>query len=284
MSGGRAPVLEKVEGKLKDMPLSEAEKNEIRIGKKQACALKASKHQAVGKILSCRQAKAEYVGRTLGNVWCPFSEIRCKDLGRKRFLSNIHDKAVKKKALEDGPCTFNKDLIYEFKTILIWVRAYGIPMGMMSKETGDLVGDRIGEVLNVDLDDNEEAMGAFTRIKVRTDITTPLMRFRILITDDDEEEQELPNEEVMGGEEDEIEGKRKEKEKIISFEYEYLPDFCYNCGIIGHTKKACPTRSRREGARHFGPWLKTMIYKGSSSEGMNRGLSDRGVLEKQGYG
>ena len=127
-------------------------------------------------------------------------------------------------------------------------------MGMMSKEIGDFVGDRIGEVLNVDLDDNEEAMGAFTRIKVRTDITTPLMRFRILITDDDEEEQELPNEEVMGGEEDEIEGKRKEKEKIISFEYEYLPDFCYNCGIIGHTKKACPTRSRREGARHFGPW------------------------------
>ena len=118
-------------------------------------------------------------------------------------------------------------------------------MGMMSKEIGDFVGDRIGEVLNVDLDDNGEAMGAFMRIKVHTDITAPLTRFGILITDDDEEERELPNEEVMGGEEDEIEGKRKEKEKIISFEYEYLPDFCYNCGIIGHAEKACPTRSRR---------------------------------------
>ena len=89
------------------------------------------------------------MGRTLENLWCPFTLLECKDLVRNHFLSTFHDESSKKKALDSGLWRFNKDLIviekcvpsktideYGFNCIPIWVRVYGILMGMISSETG----------------------------------------------------------------------------------------------------------------------------------------------------
>lgn len=179
MGDRRTLSLAGVEGKLNELNLSEAEKRSVKIGRRQACSSTVSKLPAVGKIFSERPVKAEFVGRTLGNLWCPFAELEWKDLSRNRFSFTFPDENSKKKALDSGPWRFNKDLIvmekilasktideYEFKWIPIWVRAYGIPMGMMSLETGNLVGERIGEVLDIDVDQDGTAMGQFMRIKV----------------------------------------------------------------------------------------------------------------------
>lgn len=146
-------------------------------------------------------------------------------------------------------------------------------MGMMSKETGELVGEQIGEFIEADPDVNGDSLGVFMRIKVRMDITVPIMRF--ITSFIEEEEQEEEKEMILGGDDGEI-GKRKKEEKIISFTYEYLQDFCYSCEIIGHTKKSCPTRSRRTGSRQFGPWLWAIMYKGSSSEERSKSSNDKG--------
>jgi hypothetical protein len=286
MDERRVPAMVGVEGKLKDLKLSETEKKSVKIGRKQACFSSVGKLQAVGKIFSERHAKAEYVGRTLGGLWSPFSGVECKDLGRNRFLFSFHDEISKDRAIEDGPWRFNKDLIvmedfkpsktiddYEFKTIPIWVRAYGIPMGMMDSDTGELVGEHIGQFIEVDLDHNGNAMGEFLRIKVRMDITKPITRFITLEIEDEESEQDQTNDQMMSVEEN---GKKEKEMKFITFKYEYLPDFCYSCGIIGHTEIFCPARTRREGARQFGPELRAIIYTGNSSEEKSRSSSDRG--------
>lgn len=283
MRGEMIPSLARVEGKLKGLQLSEAEKKVVKIGKNTNLMI-VGKLQAVGKLLSDRPAKAEHLGRTLAGVWCPFSGLECKDLGENRFLFSFREEKGKKKAVDNGPWFFNKSLLvvedfapnktiddYQFKMIPIWVRVYGIPMGMMDRETGALIGELIGEVLDMDLDDNGFAFGQFMRIKVRMDITVPLMRG---ITFDDEEEDEQNQKDgkmARGGN-----GKMKEEQKkVVSFEYEHLPDFCYNCGIIGHGEKACIVRARREGERQYGPWLRATIYKGSSSEEKSRGSRDK---------
>ncbi|KAM0837366.1 hypothetical protein ACQ4PT_061708 [Festuca glaucescens] len=295
MGSEKTSALEGVEGRLKNLKLSDAERKGIKFGKKQACSPMMSKLQAVGKLFSGRPAKAEYLGRTLGSVWSPFTGVECKDLGRNRFLFLFHEETGKNKALNEGPWTFNKDLLvmedfapsktideYEFKKIPIWVRAYGIPMGMMSKETGKLIGEQIGQFLEVGLDDNENAMGEFMRIKVRKDITTPLMRFMAQEIESDDEDHDQRYEETMGTED---EKKHHEKEdKVISFKYEYLPDFCYYCGIIGHTEKACPTRNWREENRQYGPWLRAIIYKGSSSEERSKISGDHAVFWRSNSG
>ena len=274
MDGGKAPALEGVEGRLKNLRLADAEKKGVRIGRARAFASRETKLQAVGKILSERPAKKEYVKKTLGNIWCPLSGIECKEMGKNRFLFTFQEESTQKKAVEDGPWMYQKNVIvmekfvpnktideYEFKTIPIWVRAFGIPMGAMSKETGDLIGDRIGETLDVDLDDTGDASGEYMRIKVRIDINNPIARYTELIIERDEEEDQ-----EMAGDTSEV--------KTITFKYEYLPDFCYSCGLIGHTEMCCPTRTRREGARNFGPWLRAVILRPSSSEEKSHGSNE----------
>ncbi|KAM0858894.1 hypothetical protein ACQ4PT_047568 [Festuca glaucescens] len=237
------------------------------------------KLQAVGKILSDRPARAEYVKKTLGAIWSPFSGVECKDMSRNRFLFSFYDEATERKAVHNGPWDFNGNLIvmesfkpnktideYEFKTIPIWVRAYGIPMGMMDLDTGKLIGDQIGEFLDADLDEDGSAMGEYLRIKIRMDITVPLMRCTTLEIEEDEEEYSHMN----------AEGGKEADEKIITLKYEHLPDFCYSCGIIGHTERLCPTKEVIAGRRQFGPWLRVIIIKGSPREEKSRSSSEKG--------
>jgi hypothetical protein len=137
------------------------------------------------------------------------------------------------------------------------------------------VGEHIGQFTEVDLDHNGNAMEEFMRIKVRMDITEPITRFITLEIEDDEGEKDQTNAEMMNNEENGNKDKEGER-KIITFKYEYLPNFCYNCGIIGHTEKSCPSRNRREGTGQFGPNLRAVIYKGSSSEERSRSSSEKG--------
>ncbi|XBI65021.1 hypothetical protein VPH35_044989 [Triticum aestivum] len=239
MGGDKAREVDAVEGKLRNLKLSKAEKKGIRISNQFTCSSIAGKLKAVGKLLSDRPSRAEHVARTLREVWCPFTGVDCKELGRNRFLFSFHDEAGKGKALNNGPWSFNKELLYQFKKIPIWVRAYDVPLGVMSRETGELIGERVGKVLDVDLDENDSAMGEYMRIKVLIDITILLMRVFTLIIDGEEEHEQ---EREMEEEENDAEKNKKETTKIITFKYEHLPDFCYNCGIIGHSEKACPTK------------------------------------------
>jgi len=90
-----------------------------------------------------------------------------------------------------------------------------LPLGMMTMATGEAIGDEIGTFMCMELDENDSAVGRFLRIKVRLDVRKPLMR----------------GVNVCVGEE--------EKPLWCPVEYEYLPDFCYTCGIIGHTDRSC---------------------------------------------
>jgi hypothetical protein len=65
MEDMRAAVLEGVDGKLKNLKLSKAEKKSIKIGRKQAGAPSIGKLQVVGKILSDKPAKVDYVKKNL---------------------------------------------------------------------------------------------------------------------------------------------------------------------------------------------------------------------------
>jgi hypothetical protein len=65
--------------------------------------------------------------------------------------------------------------------------------------------------------------GQYLRVKVRLQIAQPLMRGMIV--------------QVGGG--------CDWKEKWCHFEYEYLPAFCYNCGIIGRVDKNCAMQVKR---------------------------------------
>ncbi|XP_073353636.1 uncharacterized protein [Aegilops tauschii subsp. strangulata] len=273
------------------MKLSDAEKKEIKIGRRNTNLAGSEKPQAIGKLMSDRPAPKEALESTLGRIWSPFKGVECKNLGMNRFLFSFRDEAGKLKALNDRPWTFNKRLLvvedfdpaktlneYEFKKIPIWVRLHGIPMGSMYRESGEAIGKEIGEVLDVDVDECGMAAGEFMRVKVRLDITKPLMRGISIFLEDDEEERQ---DKEMTGEEKNNEQKGKE----ILFTYEHLPDFCYICGVIGHNDRGCPNKQNLGVGHEFGSWLKAEDWgRRPSEEDRSRNSRDKWGFGKNSTG
>lgn len=145
--------MESVEGMMEKMKLSDAERKGVRVTSRSASGSRSGAPQAIRKVLADQPVNADGLAQALGRMWCLIGGIDCKDLGRNHFLFTFHQAAGKRKALEDGPWVFGKDLIIvvdfdgrkrlediNFEFIPIWIWASGMPLGMMNKETGG--GDR----------------------------------------------------------------------------------------------------------------------------------------------
>lgn len=92
-------------------------------------------------------------------------------------------------------------------------------MGLMNKSTARVIGDEVGEFLEMEADDI--VAGRFLQLKVRLDIRKPLMRGVTVSLGEGVEN------------------------RWCSLSYEYLPEFCYCCGFIGHTDKVCKKKRQR---------------------------------------
>ncbi|XP_039815364.1 uncharacterized protein LOC120678302 [Panicum virgatum] len=157
--------------------------------------------------------------------------IECKSLGDNCFLITFLQTSGKRRAMDDGPWTISKEALVmadydesksidevEFTTIPIWIRVARLPMGLMKKEVAIQIGEELGEFMEVDLENDEFAAGRFLRVKVRIEIEKPLRRGIMIDVGEGAQERWCP------------------------ITYEFLPDFCYVCGRIGHTDKACLTK------------------------------------------
>lgn len=152
------------------------------------------------------------------------------------------------RVLEDGPWMFGKDLVavadfdgektideVEFTFIPVWVRVMKMSLGLMNKAAGEMISD----VLEVDVDDDDMAVGKYMRVKVKLDIHKLFMRG---VTMD-------------------VGGDPKEKMKWCPLVYKYLLDFCYTCGLIGHTNHLCEVQLQKGEAQQFSRALRFIPEK-----------------------
>lgn len=102
-----------------------------------------------------------------------------------------------------------------------------MPLGMMNRAMGQTIGNEVRELVEMDFDENGSVVGQFLRIKVKLDITNPLMRGVSL----------------MMGEEDEP--------VWCLIMYEFLLEFCYMCGTIGHMDKSCIMVEQERGVHQY---------------------------------
>ncbi|XBH87555.1 hypothetical protein VPH35_074981 [Triticum aestivum] len=288
--------MEAVEGLMKGLRLTAAERKGLRIGEKEKEKVfdwAPKEPQAVGKLFPEKLAHAGVVGNTLGRIWCPIKGVGCKELEENIFLFNFRQPAGWRRALEEGPWWFDKELLvmeeydpektveeYDFNLIPIWIRVFGLPLGSMNRGMGELIGSDFHEVLDVDVGHDGRAVGKFLRIKVKLDINEPLMRGFTL---DRNTEYGTKAVEVIENEEE----KRKKKKKLVwcRFEYEHMPDFCYTCGIICHSENECSSKPVKGEAPQFGPWMRAE-EENRKGEDNNRGkwLESRGSGGNKGYG
>lgn len=259
-----------MEGLLKNMQLTDKEKGGLKVGKIKAGKSLTTEPQAVGKIFSEKPVRADALENALGRVWCPIRGTGCKDLGENHFLFTFFQASGKRRALEDGPWNFGKDLVVvadfdgskrveemDFTTIPTWVRVMKLPLGLMTKEYGEEIGKLIGEFMEMDAEDGGLAVGQCLRIKVRMDITKPLMCG------------------ITVG----VEVKEEEKEIWCPFAYEFLPDFCYNCGIIGHVDRSCTQPMVKGGIKPYSSKLRVVPEKKKfSDDSYDRANQGRSML------
>ncbi|KAE8800157.1 LRR receptor-like serine/threonine-protein kinase FLS2 [Hordeum vulgare] len=139
---------------------------------------------------------------------------------------------------------------YAFNEVPIWVRIFSLPLGMMNVDAAEVIGNIIGSYVEPDVGGNGEAMGRFMRVKIRMNIDKPIMRGVML--DEASLGAGQKHKKNMN-----IDGGREEEEGAwCRFEYEFLPDFCYACGFVGHSEKVCEMRLEKGEQAQFGGWLR----------------------------
>ena len=167
------------------------------------------------------------------------------------------------RVIVQSPWTFDKKLIQmiwfeadmqpraiKFIYSAFWIRIYNLPILSMVKEVGEDIGNNIGRLVEVDVPENGIGWGRFLHIRVEIDVTKPLLRGKILESEDG-------------------------KPFWVNFHYEHLPIFCYQCGRIGHSGNKCVEGRRTGGDQmvatdRFGSWLRAAPVRGGMSSRRHR--------------
>lgn len=257
--------MEAVEGMLKNLQLSAAEKKGVRIVVGEEVQDRGiSPPQAVGKLFSEKRVKAEALVLALGKVWCPLQSLECQELGGNIFLFTFHQASGKARALDDGPWMLADEILVmtemdesktleelEFHDVPIWARVAQLPFGMMNHTTASVLGAEIDKFVDADVGPGGKAIGAFLRIKVRIDIRKPLMRGLTVLVGQ------------VGN----------EVERWCPLTYEFLPDFCFICGRIGHVDKLCSVKLGPGEKKQFDRSLRWVPARRRADEGWRKGGS-----------
>jgi hypothetical protein len=214
-------------------------------------------------------------------AWGLAREVSFKAIGENLFVFQFSCLGDWRKVMEEGPWLFRGNVVLlekydgvtkpstvKFKKLAIWARVYDLPTCFRNEKIGHQLGDKIGDTLWVEPDNDVKGWRDYLRIRVNMDIDKPLTRIIF----------------VSFG--------KEEKREVFRVKYEKLPKFCAICGLIGHTKFECGDGVHDKKAIQYGDWLsaspeKKWKAKGSNSsgstdtKGSDSWESDQGIHPKK---
>ncbi|KAJ4848025.1 hypothetical protein Tsubulata_009359 [Turnera subulata] len=189
-----------------------------------------SKKVLVAKLLSKVVLNKKAVKVTIQKSWGAIAGLSIHDVDVNVYLCKFEDEADKRRVLNRGPWTimgshlvlreWPPNLLFEeldFTTSSFWVHVWGMPLNLQTKANALEIGKVFKEVLEVDFgtdNDDEWCLDSYFRMKVVMKVDKPLVTACVWPRPDG-------------------------KEVHIKFFYERLPDFCYDCGRIDHSTRAC---------------------------------------------
>jgi len=164
-----------------------------------------------------------------------------------RFLFQFFDEGDMERVLHTGPWHFDSypmllrklqfgenPLTMPIDTMDIWIQAHNLPFGFMAESMGHFLGNHVGKLLKYDFNNNYGTWRKYMRLRVTMNVKEPLKQC--------------------------FEFEREGADPVtVVFKYENLGNFCYICGLLGHTDAFFPTRFEAgftEGPKKWGPSLK----------------------------
>ncbi|XP_071939973.1 uncharacterized protein [Coffea arabica] len=159
-------------------------------------------------------------------AWSYPKGLKVAELGPDIFQFTILDSKHKERIIEGGPWIIDNQILVlrkwkvgieededVFSLAPVWVQVWNLPIHCLSKAVGKKVGTIFDEVKDVLIPQTGGKEGKHMKLLVLVDIKQPLLRGTTV----------------------RINGMNK----WLSFKYEKCPDFCYSCGVIGHSEKNC---------------------------------------------
>ncbi|KAF7149567.1 hypothetical protein RHSIM_Rhsim02G0238400 [Rhododendron simsii] len=173
----------------------------------------------VGKILNTKPCNITAVSNVCNVAWKTRASFSIIPWNNNTFLFRFEEAEDRDLILKEGPWSI-----------------HGLPIEKMNKTNAELMGRRFGQLLAVESSHDRILLGrSFLRVRAAIKLDDPLPKGFFL--------------------------RRKPgcgKDLWISYKYEKLTDFCYDCGRIGHENKNCKFVSREAGERSgYGPELRT---------------------------
>ncbi|KAF4363220.1 hypothetical protein F8388_020790 [Cannabis sativa] len=230
-----AEVLRLDEG---DGPVLELNKAGIEEGKKRLDLC------LVGKVIGPRPANKEGIENAMKGIWKLNHRFQVEELSSKNVFRFIFGSREDRQRVYGGrPWTIDKQLIcfvkpmglgeiskMNFDFTSFWISINNVPLACMTELFAREWAERIGKLEDIKL------VNGTMKVRVRMNITEPLKRGLRVAVD------ELGN------------------EVSLLFQYEHLPDFCFDCGIIGHKALDCPLRdfvgdNPRPDRGRYGSWM-----------------------------
>ena len=174
--------------------LKEEEENTVAvIDKMRAKGVKITTNCLVGKILLTRGVNLEGLISVIRQVWRSIKEVKIESMGSNVFLFKFDTEENKRRVLTGGPWHFDRALIVfsepngigdiqkqSFTHATFWVQFHNVPIMCMHKEAIQELGEKVGTVEEVDMDEDGECIRAFARARISIDITLPLRKIIFL--------------------------------------------------------------------------------------------------------
>jgi hypothetical protein len=219
---------------------------------------------AIGKVHTSRTFSTDALVEKMKVVWNLSRDPICREVGENLFIFQMFCLGDWKKVVHQGPWTFRGWGVliedydglsdpekFVFDGVYVWAQIHGIPELYRKKEVVDDLARRVGGVKEVQMTPKLFYDGNYVRIRVRIDISRPLMRFVSLT---------MP------------EGKRR-----LAVKYEKIPFFCKRCGLLGHDHEECGDGVWTEQQLQYGSWM-LAVRRASQPTPAPRRLAPRAPL------
>ncbi|KAI8005103.1 hypothetical protein LOK49_LG08G00439 [Camellia lanceoleosa] len=202
----------------------------------------------VGKILAPKTLNKGAVTTIIQAAWRIRGDLTISPWSDNIFLFQFSDEEDRHHILRDSPWSVMGWLLVlqplssgksaeeiDFKWCQFWVQVHGLPVQKLTKQNGEILGNRIGRLVRVEA--HAEGLllyRSFLRIRMEIDIQQPLPRGLWL------------------------QRGQGQSDSWLTFKYEKLSNFCYDCGRLGHENHTCKFVSKEQGTSSgYGPGLRT---------------------------
>ena len=226
---GNEEVSASLSAKLDDLVLTDKEATGLIIGDIGSVPMPKPKWVIVGKACTPRKLIISALERAMQRAWGLHRSAQFKDIGDNRFVVRFGSEGDFKHVMKNGPWQFDFNAILleeydgkvrpsdmSFDSLDVWVRVIDLPLDMMNRAYGELIGNWIGKFISVEVDEDGTAWGEELRIRVKIRVDKPLVRGVNL---------------------------RESEEKVdgrwFDLKYEKIPHFCFDCGMLVHLDDRC---------------------------------------------